>query len=225
MPMASLPVVSLLFLGCIRLLILHSAKNERSFEAHAPYLKDAFDGGTKVTQLAEVKLELEGLNTGQENTKVNNMTARRVMDSTIECNGTAEANLPCVHRMKALVISIWGLRMIRATGELDCSSAYIRLREPNKSEDKTERICRSRRKGRRCEATYSSAMGLAAPWYRRGETFMESSISCSHGGRALVVKGAGEVENEEANSNYQDKAEGKKPRNFIRLVSTGFSTK
>ncbi|RRT64914.1 hypothetical protein B296_00041474 [Ensete ventricosum] len=28
--------------------------------------------------------------------------------------------------------------MIRATGELDCSNAYIRLREPGKSKDKAE---------------------------------------------------------------------------------------
>ncbi|RZS19227.1 hypothetical protein BHM03_00051599 [Ensete ventricosum] len=63
--------------------------------------------------------------------------------------------------MKVLVISIWGLcttkgevrlqvlvspmegtrlykGMIRAAGELDCFSAHIRLREPNKSEDKAE---------------------------------------------------------------------------------------
>ncbi|RWV99729.1 hypothetical protein GW17_00037352 [Ensete ventricosum] len=32
-------------------------------------------------------------------------------------------------------------------------------------------------------------MGLAAPRYRRGETSMESSIPCSHRGKALVVKG------------------------------------
>ncbi|RWW71483.1 hypothetical protein BHE74_00020772 [Ensete ventricosum] len=60
---------------------------------------------------------------------------------------------------------------------------------------------------------YSRAMGLAAPWYRRGGTSMESSIPCSHGGRGLVVKGAGELENTEVNSKYQDRAEAK---NFIR---------
>ncbi|RWW24062.1 hypothetical protein GW17_00011665 [Ensete ventricosum] len=53
----------------------------------------------------------------------------------------------------------------------------------------------------------SSVMGLVAPWYRRGGTSVKSSIPCSHGGRALVVKGAEEVENAEANSKYQDKAE------------------
>ncbi|RWV98652.1 hypothetical protein GW17_00038484 [Ensete ventricosum] len=61
--------------------------------------------------------------------------------------------------------------MIGATGELDCSNAYIRLREPDKSEDKAE-----------------------------GRTSMESLIPYSHGGTALVVKGAEEVENAEANS-------------------------
>ncbi|RRT50509.1 hypothetical protein B296_00039860 [Ensete ventricosum] len=63
--------------------------------------------------------------------------------------------------MRALVISIWGWcttkgesrvqvlvspnrgdlsykGMIGAIGELDCSSAYIRLREPGKSENKAE---------------------------------------------------------------------------------------
>ncbi|RWW35019.1 hypothetical protein GW17_00000183 [Ensete ventricosum] len=57
------------------------------------------------------------------------------------------------------------------------------------------RIYRSRRKGCRCKATDNRAMGLTAPWYRRGGTSVESSIPCSHGGRALVVKGAEEVEN------------------------------
>ncbi|RRT60198.1 hypothetical protein B296_00008448 [Ensete ventricosum] len=49
---------------------------------------------------------------------------------------------------------------------------------------------------------------------RRGRTIVELSIPCSHG--VLVVKGAKEVENAEANSKYQDKAEGRRPRNFIR---------
>ncbi|RWW68139.1 hypothetical protein BHE74_00024350 [Ensete ventricosum] len=63
-------------------------------------------------------------------------------------------------------------------GELDYFSAHIRLREPDKSEDKAE-----------------------------GETSVESSIPCSHRGRALIVKGANEVENAKGNSKYQDKAE------------------
>ena len=44
---------------------------------------------------------------------MNNTTARRAMDSRSEGHGTAEAGLPGVHRilhrMKTLVISIWGL--------------------------------------------------------------------------------------------------------------------
>ncbi|RWW70191.1 hypothetical protein BHE74_00022138 [Ensete ventricosum] len=54
----------------------------------------------------------------------------------------------------------------------------------------------------RRRATGSSFMGLAAPWYRSGATSMELLIPCSHGGRALVLKGAEEVENAEANSKY-----------------------
>ncbi|RRT56446.1 hypothetical protein B296_00035488 [Ensete ventricosum] len=67
------------------------------------------------------------------------------------------------------------------------------------------RIYQSRRKGRRCTITDSRVMA----WQRRrGGTSMESSIPCSHEGRALVVKGAEEAENTKANSKYQDKAEG-----------------
>ncbi|RWW15883.1 hypothetical protein GW17_00020259 [Ensete ventricosum] len=86
-------------------------------------------------------------------------------------------------------------------------------------------IYRSRRKGCRCKATDSRAIGLAAPWYRRGRTSVESSIPCSHGGRALVVKGAEEVENAKANSKYQDRVEGQRPRNIIRPTSMGFSSR
>ncbi|RWW12497.1 hypothetical protein GW17_00023832 [Ensete ventricosum] len=58
-----------------------------------------------------------------------------------------------------------------------------------------------------------------------GGTSVESSIPCSHGGRALVVKEAEEVENAEANSKYRDKAEGQRSRNFIRPVSMSFSSR
>ncbi|RWV88936.1 hypothetical protein GW17_00048941 [Ensete ventricosum] len=69
-------------------------------------------------------------------------------------------------------------------------------------------------------------MGLAAPWYRRGGTSVESSIPCSHGGRVLIVKRAEEVENAKANSKFQEKVEGQRPRNFIRLVRcSGISPK
>ncbi|RRT51342.1 hypothetical protein B296_00049881 [Ensete ventricosum] len=80
-------------------------------------------------------------------------------------------------------------------------------------------IYRSRRKGRKCKATNSRAMGC------RGGSSVESSISGSHGGRALVVKVAEELENIEANSKYQDRAEGHMPRNFLRPISMGFSSK
>ncbi|RRT57353.1 hypothetical protein B296_00028081 [Ensete ventricosum] len=86
--------------------------------------------------------------------------------------------------------------MIGATGELDYFSDNICLREPGKSEEKAE-----------------------------GGTSVESSIPCSHRGRAFVIKGAEEVENAEANSKDQDRAEGQRSRNFIRLVSMGFSSR
>ena len=41
----------------------------------------------------------------------------------------------------------------------------------------------------------------------------------------MVVNGADEVENTEANSKYGDKAKGQRPRNFIRPVSMSFSSR
>ncbi|RZS21724.1 hypothetical protein BHM03_00054397 [Ensete ventricosum] len=52
------------------------------------------------------------------------------------------------------------------------------------------------------KAIDNSVMDLATPWYRRGGTSMESSILCSHRGKALVMKGVEEVENAEVNSKY-----------------------
>ncbi|RWW68764.1 hypothetical protein BHE74_00023735 [Ensete ventricosum] len=104
--------------------------------------------------------------------------------------------------------------MIRVAGELDCSRAHICLREPDKSEDKAE-----------CEAIDSSAMAMVAPWYHRGRISVESSIPCTHRGKALIVKRAEEVENTKANLKYQDKVEGRRPENFVRSVSMGFSSR
>ncbi|RZS05541.1 hypothetical protein BHM03_00036068 [Ensete ventricosum] len=77
----------------------------------------------------------------------------------------------------------------------------------------------------RCKGMDSRAMSFTAPWYRRDGTSVESSIPCSHGGRALVIKGVENVENTKTNSKYQDRAEGQRPRNFIRPVSMGFSSR
>ncbi|RZS07408.1 hypothetical protein BHM03_00038241 [Ensete ventricosum] len=48
-----------------RLILYGGAKDEGSFEAHAPYLREAFVEGTKAIQLAKVKGS-EGLITKQE---------------------------------------------------------------------------------------------------------------------------------------------------------------
>ncbi|RWW13872.1 hypothetical protein BHE74_00008654 [Ensete ventricosum] len=50
-------------------------------------------------------------------------------------------------------------------------------------------------------------------------------IPCSRGGKVLIAKGTEEVENAEANSKYQDRVKGQRPRNFIRPVSMGFSSR
>ncbi|RWW73165.1 hypothetical protein BHE74_00018977 [Ensete ventricosum] len=49
------------------------AKDEGSFEARASCLKDAFEEGTKVIQLAKVKLGSEGFSTGQEDVEADTL--------------------------------------------------------------------------------------------------------------------------------------------------------
>ncbi|RRT40397.1 hypothetical protein B296_00058558 [Ensete ventricosum] len=104
--------------------------------------------------------------------------------------------------------------MIRVAKELDYFITHIRFRELGKLKDKVE-----------CKATDSSVMNITAPWYHKGGTSLKSSISCSYGGRALAVKGAEKVENAKANSKYQNKTEGQRPGNFVRPVSTSFSSR
>ncbi|RWV99142.1 hypothetical protein BHE74_00020868 [Ensete ventricosum] len=66
--------------------------------------------------------------------------------------------------------------------------------------------------GRKCKATDCSEWAWQRHDTCKGETSMESSIPCSHGGRALVVKGTEEMENAKVNSKYQDKAKGQRTR-------------
>ncbi|RWV92169.1 hypothetical protein GW17_00045479 [Ensete ventricosum] len=114
--------------------------------------------------------------------------------------------------------------MIRVTGELDCSKAHIRLREPDKLDDKAEGGYTDREE-RDADGTDSSTMGMETPWYRKDRTSVESTIPCSHRERALVVKGVEKVENIETNSKYQDKAESQRLGNFVRPMSMGFSSR
>ncbi|RWW68916.1 hypothetical protein BHE74_00023525, partial [Ensete ventricosum] len=53
--------------------ILYGAQDEGSFKAYAPYLGEAFDRGTKATQLAEAKLGSEGLGMWQEDAKADTL--------------------------------------------------------------------------------------------------------------------------------------------------------
>ncbi|RRT31224.1 hypothetical protein B296_00054459 [Ensete ventricosum] len=53
--------------------MIRPAKDEGSFEAYAPYLRDAFDGVTKVIQLTEAKLESGDFSTEQEDGEAGNL--------------------------------------------------------------------------------------------------------------------------------------------------------
>nr|ABF72023.1 hypothetical protein MA4_82I11.30 [Musa acuminata] len=82
--------------------------------------------------------------------------------------------------------------MIGEVGELDCSIAQIRLREPNKSEDKAERTQKS-----------VIVSGRSTDREERDTD-----------GEHLVVKEAEEVENVKTNSKYRDKVEEQRLENF-----------
>ncbi|RWW42999.1 hypothetical protein BHE74_00051377 [Ensete ventricosum] len=104
--------------------------------------------------------------------------------------------------------------MIEVAGELDYFSAYICFRELDKSVDIKESmenkvdmsptiewqrpcmgvaVCLSINQGELLEEYKGVEVGSR----KRGGTSVESLIPCSHGGRALVVKGVEEVENVE----------------------------
>ncbi|RWW50530.1 hypothetical protein BHE74_00043201 [Ensete ventricosum] len=65
----------------------------------------------------------------------------------------------------------------------------------------------------------------------QGRVSEQAGLPRSHRSLALMEgehwskKGAEEVENAKSNSEYQDRAEGQRPRNFIRLVLMGFSSR
>ncbi|RZR98398.1 hypothetical protein BHM03_00027749 [Ensete ventricosum] len=105
------------------------------------------------------------------------------------CSENTEVLKLVVERDEEATMSPEGLSYPRAKRRLERRWTRMSTTMPQR------RIYRLRRKGRRCKATDSRAMGSATPWYRRGGTSVESSIPCSHGGRALVVKrgrGSGE---------------------------------
>ncbi|RRT32262.1 hypothetical protein B296_00047758 [Ensete ventricosum] len=105
--------------------------------------------------------------------------------------------------MKALVIIIWGAVYHRKRSQITSTSESYRgdliIQRYDRSNWRVGllqcshslkgarqvrgqgQIYQSRRKGCRCKTTDSRAMGLAALWYRRGETSVESLIPCSHG--------------------------------------------
>ncbi|RWW77155.1 hypothetical protein BHE74_00014704 [Ensete ventricosum] len=139
-------------------LILHGAKDEGSFKAHAPYLRDAFDGETKVIQLTKAKLGSGDLSTGQEDTEA----------------GTLEEYATVVER---------GEEATSPEG-LSYPKSKVSVRKEVDSEERHSAVEADLpiMKGHKCKAMDSRAMGLAAPWYRRDGISVESSIPCFHGG-------------------------------------------
>ncbi|RWW05072.1 hypothetical protein GW17_00031675 [Ensete ventricosum] len=116
---------------------MHGAKDEGSFEAHAPYLKDALNRITKVIQLAEAKLGSEDLSTGKENAEAG-VTQEWGDESELPRERTKNRRWRRPYEVLGRGHTWRSRSRVRVTGELDCFSAHIRLREPGKSEDKAE---------------------------------------------------------------------------------------
>ncbi|RRT36130.1 hypothetical protein B296_00030381 [Ensete ventricosum] len=173
-----------------------------------------------VIQLTEAKLGSEDLSTGQEDVET-------VRGSTPHAEMSREDMIMQRYDQELLGAPLWlttqrqeGLwiqrvnvmvpqqRVFRVCNCLENTEVLKQVVERGE-EMTTSPEGLSYPKSKACKVTDSRAMGLAAPWYCRGGTSVESSIPCSHGGRALVVKGAEEVENAEANSKYQDKQKGR----------------
>ncbi|RWW81338.1 hypothetical protein BHE74_00010278 [Ensete ventricosum] len=90
-------------------------------------------------------------------------------------------------------------------------SAHIRLTEPSKSEDKVEYANVAPKEAKKNKIGVLKQVvkrSMAMPWYRRGGTFMESSIPSLMEGERLVMKRIEEMENTKANSKYRDKVKG-----------------
>ncbi|RWW27499.1 hypothetical protein GW17_00008068 [Ensete ventricosum] len=95
--------------------------------------------------------------------------------------------------------------------ESQSSKAHIRLREPSKSEDKVEYANVAPKEAKKNKIGVLKQVvkrSMAMPWYRRGGTFMESSIPSLMEGERLVMKRIEEMENTKANSKYRDKVKG-----------------
>ncbi|RZS05576.1 hypothetical protein BHM03_00036110 [Ensete ventricosum] len=140
-------------------LILHGAKDEGSFEAHAPYLREAFNEGTNATQLAEAKLGSKGLGTGQEDAKaplLKNMPqcchpsyheeSGAYIVEIVLCIVVEQFEIIHTRRRGPVRDLIMQRDKIRAIGELDYSRAHIRLRQPSKSVYKIEAEAKELRK-------------------------------------------------------------------------------
>ncbi|RWW68114.1 hypothetical protein BHE74_00024368 [Ensete ventricosum] len=74
-----------------------------------------------------------------------------------------------------------GEGMIGATRELDYSSAYIQLREPNKSEDKAEGVGVGGRKGRRSD---NESRGVQLPKSKASVRIEVNSEECHRTAKA-----------------------------------------
>ncbi|RWW00807.1 hypothetical protein GW17_00036199 [Ensete ventricosum] len=123
--------------------------------------------------------------------------------------------LKCLHSLKSA-------RQVRGQGRRGSATQKQSIGQKGCGLGGVSRCCKGGSTDRE-QRDADARQRIVTPWNRRGETSMKSSIPCSHRGRALVVKGTEDVENAEANSKYQDKARGQRPRNFIRPVSMGFS--
>ncbi|RWW06138.1 hypothetical protein GW17_00030551 [Ensete ventricosum] len=169
--------------------------NKESFEAHASYLRDAFDGVTKVIQLVEAKLGSGYLSMGQEDAEAGGRKERR---SDYKSGG---AQLP---KSKASVRKDVDSEEHHSAVEADLPIA---------------------KEGTQMQGNRLYGHGLGSTMVSQRRDFrgvIDPLLSWRESIGRKRGRGGG---NAKANSKYQDRAEGQRTRNFIRSVSIDFSSK
>ncbi|RZS11748.1 hypothetical protein BHM03_00043112 [Ensete ventricosum] len=109
------------------------------------------------------------------------------------------------------------VRYDQSGGELDCSNAYIRLREPNKSEDKTEQANIATKEDKENRIGASPATGCRRPCMGLQSVFLSTKGNCSENSGVLkqAVKRGDEATTSPEGLNYP-KAKCRSERRWIR---------
>ncbi|RRT71364.1 hypothetical protein B296_00005196 [Ensete ventricosum] len=176
------------------------------------------DGSPGGISPSDSKLGLGDLSTGQEDAEAGTLEEYATL-LPFELSGTREL-LGGHNNVEAGDRKGRGIDDKSSGAQLPKSKASVRKEVDSEEHHSTAEVDLL---GRAVDAS-QRIVGLWA-WQHHGTT--DVGLPWSHRPLALMegVKGAEEVENAKANSKYQDRAEGQRPRNFLRPVLNDFLSK